>query len=152
VVRRTDPSRCPTGKGAPSGRPNDTSSKTSEWNDCEAAGRIELDLFPATTVLVRATVVDPNGKRWDLATSKFVVGPVETRVFYQFGGRHPDLNHNGVDDYIDIAQGHSKDANGDGVPDEAQPRHGTQLPWWLWWLILIVVIVVIVIRWRRHHP
>jgi hypothetical protein len=35
-------------------------------------------------------------------------------------GRHPDLNKNKVDDYIDILTGRSKDENRDGIPDEVQ--------------------------------
>ncbi len=45
---------------------------------------------------------------------------VESHLYYQIAGRHPDLNRNGIDDFIDIAGGRSKDANGDGVPDEVQ--------------------------------
>jgi hypothetical protein len=95
------------------------SSKPPDVNRCPTAG-VSLDLFPATTLYITATVVDPNAKHWDPAQSKFVVGPVESHLFYQIAGRHPDLNRNGIDDYIDIVQGHSKDTNGDGVPDEAQ--------------------------------
>jgi hypothetical protein len=88
-------------------------------NDCPNAG-FSLDLFPSTTVYVTATVVDLAARHWDRATASFVVGPVESHLFYQFAGQHPDLNRNGVDDCIDIATGVSKDPNHDGVPDEAE--------------------------------
>jgi hypothetical protein len=94
-------------------------SKGPDGNDCPNAG-INVDLFPATTIYITATVVDPNAKHWDPASKSFVVGPVESRLFYQIAGRHPDLNRNGIDDFIDIATGTSKDTNGDGVPDEVQ--------------------------------
>jgi hypothetical protein len=83
---------------------------------------INVDLFPATTAYITATVVDPNAKHWDIKEKKYVTGPVTSHVFLQFAGRHPDLNKNGVDDYIDILTQRSKDANKDGVPDEAQRK------------------------------
>jgi len=49
-----------------------------------------------------------------------VTGPLESHLFYQIAGRHPDLNRNGIDDFVDILNGKSKDTNKDGVPDEAQ--------------------------------
>jgi len=88
-------------------------------NNCPSAG-VNIDLFPATTLYLTATVIDPNAKHWDPAAKTFVTGPVESHLFYQIAGRHPDLNRNGVDDFIDILQGKSKDTNGDGVPDEVQ--------------------------------
>jgi hypothetical protein len=91
-------------------------------NNCPNAG-FNLDLFPSTMVYVTATVVDPAAKHWDPATKTFVVGPVESNLFYQFAGQHPDLNRNGVDDYIDIATGGSKDTNKNGVPDEVERCH-----------------------------
>jgi len=65
-------------------------------------------------------LVDPAAKHWDPATKTFVVGPVASYLFYQFAGQHPDLNRNGVDDYIDIATGVSKDTIKKGVPDEVE--------------------------------
>lgn len=82
-------------------------------------GGINVDLFPATTLYIRATVVDPLAVRWDPGRERYVRG-VESRIYYQVGGRHPDLNRNEVDDAIDIALKTSEDRNGDGVPDEAQ--------------------------------
>jgi hypothetical protein len=83
---------------------------------------ISVDLFPSTTVYLSATVIDPAAKHWDIRAKRYVDGPVTSHAFLQFAGRHPDLNKNRIDDYIDIATGKSKDSNGDGVPDEAQKR------------------------------
>ncbi len=79
-------------------------------------------LFPATTTYVSATVTDPAAKHWDVEKKDYVVGPVSTQIFYQVAGRHPDLNKNGVDDFIDIATGKARDGNKDGVVDSAQLR------------------------------
>lgn len=113
VFQRYDESDCQAGA-----RPGDS---TREPDVARCLPGFRLDLFPATTVFVTATVVDPSAKHWDSVQSRFVVGPVESKLFYQFGGIHPDLNHNGVDDAIDIANGTSRDVNGNGVPDEAEP-------------------------------
>jgi hypothetical protein len=94
-------------------------SKAPDVNLCPTAG-VNIDLFPSTTLYITATVIDPNAKHWDPVQKIFVTGPLESHLFYQIGGRHPDLNRNGIDDFIDILQGTSKDANGDGVPDEVQ--------------------------------
>jgi len=83
---------------------------------------ISVDLFPSTTVYLSATIIDPAAKHWDIRAKRYVDGPVTSHVFLQFAGRHPDLNKNRIDDYIDIATGKSKDSNGDGVPDETQKR------------------------------
>ena len=79
-----------------------------------------LSLFPSTYLYVEAVITDPNVKRWDVERREYVEGPLTTRLFYQFLGIKPDLNRNGVDDVIDIHDGTSKDADGNGVPDEAQ--------------------------------
>jgi hypothetical protein len=44
------------------------------------------DLFPSTTVFVRAELVDPVARHWDPKTKQYVVGPVTTTVFYQIAG------------------------------------------------------------------
>jgi hypothetical protein len=103
----------------PGNTPRD-SVKSPDVNECPNAG-FSLDLFPATIVYVTATIVDPAAQHWDVATKKMVVGPVTSRLFYQVAGRHPDLNRNGIDDYIDIATGISKDPNRTGVPGEVKP-------------------------------
>lgn len=91
-------------------------------NKCPNAG-INIGLFPSTMLYLTATIVDPEAKHWDPVNKQFVVGPVESRLYYQVAGRHPDLNRNGIDDFIDIKTGTSEDLNGDGVPDEAQRCH-----------------------------
>ncbi|MFL5384135.1 MAG: hypothetical protein ACJ8GN_16565 [Longimicrobiaceae bacterium] len=94
-------------------------SDTTEVNEC--VNGIFMDLFPATTVYVVATVVDPRARHWDPGQGRFVVGPVRSRIFYQFAGHHPDLNRNGTDDAIDLFRGTSRDADHNGVPDDAPP-------------------------------
>jgi hypothetical protein len=81
---------------------------------------VNVDLFPATTMYVTCTAVTPNMKHWDRQLKKYVIGDVQTRVYLQVAGRHPDFNRNGIDDTIDISTGRSIDDNRDGVPDEAQ--------------------------------
>lgn len=79
-----------------------------------------VTLFPATSLLLTATVTDPAAKHWDRRAKAYVTGPVITRIFYQIAGRHPDLDRNGIDDYIDIATKKAEDRNGDGVIDRVQ--------------------------------
>jgi hypothetical protein len=85
-------------------------------------GGINVSLFPSTTAYIAATVVDPNAKHWDFKEKRYVTGPVTSHAFLQFAGRHPDLNKNGVDDFIDIMKDRSQDKNRDGVLDEFQKR------------------------------
>jgi hypothetical protein len=44
------------------------------------------DLFPATTVYVVATFEEPNVKHYDLTRKAYAVGPVTSKLFYQFSG------------------------------------------------------------------
>jgi hypothetical protein len=88
------------------------------------AGGFMIDLFPATTMYITATVVDPHGQRWDPSRKRFVTGAIESRLFYQIAGRRPDLNRNGIDDLIDIQTGKSSDRRGIGVPDDAHSLSG----------------------------
>ena len=44
------------------------------------------DPFPSATVYVVATFVDPVAEHWDPKAQKVVVGPVTSKVFYQFAG------------------------------------------------------------------
>lgn len=90
------------------------------------AGGFMIDLFPATTMYITATIVDPHGQRWDPSKKRFVTGPIESRLFYQIAGRRPDLNRNGIDDLIDIRTGKSSDRRAIGVPDDARPLGGNQ--------------------------
>jgi hypothetical protein len=73
-----------------------------------------------------ATIVDPGGQVWNPSEQRLVTGPVESRLYYQIAGRHPDLNRNGIDDVIDIRSGKSTDRRGIGVPDDARPLGGNQ--------------------------
>ncbi len=50
---------------------------------CAGAQR---DLFPSTTVYIVATFVDPNAKHYDPQTKAYVVGPLTSKVYYQFAG------------------------------------------------------------------
>jgi hypothetical protein len=106
-----------------------------------------VDLFPSTTVYLTATVVDPNAVHWDPAQNRMVTGPLESKLFYQFGGIHPDLNKNGVDDFLDIQRGTSVDRNNDGVPDDAVSM---KFPWW--WLLLFILILLTILWFYRHRP
>lgn len=81
-----------------------------------------MDLFPATTVYVTGTVVDPDAKYYDYRSQQYVNGPLTTHVFLQFVGRHPDLDKNSRDDSVDILTKRVKDENRDGVPDAAQRK------------------------------
>lgn len=112
----------------------------------ECVNGTNVDLFPATAVYLTATVLDPSAEHWDPAQNKMVTGPVESKLFYQFGGIHPDLNRNGIDDFLDIQRGTSVDRNNDGVPDDAVSR---KLPWW--WLLLAILIVLTILWYYRHR-
>jgi len=81
---------------------------------------INVGLFPSTSVYLTASVTDPRVRHWDARAKRYVTGPVTSHAFLQFVGRHPDLNRNGQDDYIDILTEKSLDGNRDGVPDEMQ--------------------------------
>ena len=58
------------------------------WPDYEGpvcAGE-QFDPFPSAVVYVVATFVDPNAKHYDSAKKGYAVGPVTSRVYYQFAG------------------------------------------------------------------
>ena len=81
-----------------------------------------VSLFPATTYLITADVITGPTRAFDRRRKRFVRKRLVSRIYYQVGGIHPDLNKNRVDDAIDIEFGDSDDDNEDGVPDEAQRR------------------------------
>lgn len=81
-----------------------------------------LSLFPATRVYITATVIEPDVKHWDPSRRQYVMGPQETRIYFQTAGLVPDLNKNGTDDLLDIRYGESKDRNDNGIPDEVERR------------------------------
>jgi hypothetical protein len=111
ILERIDPATCDL-----------TDNRNSKPDAKSCKGGINIDLFPATTLYLTATVLQPSVRHWDRKLRRYVTGPVRRKLFLQFGGRHPDLNRNRRDDAVDIATGRSKDANRDGVPDEAQRR------------------------------
>jgi hypothetical protein len=49
------------------------------------AGTIR-DPFPSATIYLTATVVDPKVKHFDRKLKKYVVGPVTSKLYYQFAG------------------------------------------------------------------
>ena len=106
-----------------------------------------LSLFPATSVYVTATIVDPDARYFDRTTGSYVNGPLESKVFYQFVGIAPDLNDNGVDDLIDIREGTSVDENENGVIDEAEPERQPDDPVLPWWVYLIGLVLILIILW-----
>jgi len=81
-----------------------------------------LSLFPGTYTYVIATVVDPKARYWDPKQQEFLTGPRQNILYFQLAGIVPDLNHNGVDDLIDIRTGTSRDEDRNGVPDEVKPE------------------------------
>lgn len=81
-------------------------------------------LFPATSVLLKVGFTEPKARQWDRRRERYVNGPLRTEVRYQLAGQHPDLDGNGIDDFIDIAVGGAEDKNRDGVPDRAQRAFG----------------------------
>jgi hypothetical protein len=46
----------------------------------------QRDPFPSTTVYIIATFEDPNALHFDPVSKTFVVGPVISKVYYQFAG------------------------------------------------------------------
>jgi hypothetical protein len=103
-----------------------TSGAADRWGKepdvAKAGSGVSVDLFPATTVYVTATIVDPEAKYWDPEKKSYVTGPLESRLYYQMAGRHPDLNKNGIDDYVEIATGKVKDTKVRGVPDDVETK------------------------------
>jgi hypothetical protein len=58
------------------------------WPDYEGpicAGE-QFDPFPSAVVYAIATFIDPNAKHYDLVKKDYVVGPVTSKVYYQFAG------------------------------------------------------------------
>jgi hypothetical protein len=90
--------------------------------DAPCKAGFNASLFPSTTFLITADAVSAPSRVFDARRKKFVRKSLTSRIYYQVGGIHPDLNRNRVDDAIDIEFGDSEDDNEDGVPDEAQKR------------------------------
>jgi hypothetical protein len=89
-------------------------------DDAPCAGGFNASLFPATTFLITADAVSAPTRVFDRRRKQFVRKSLTSRIYYQVGGVHPDLNRNGVDDAIDIEFGDSEDEDEDGVPDDAK--------------------------------
>ena len=106
-----------------------------------------LSLFPATSIYITATVVQPNARHYDRELDEFVTGPVESKIFYQFAGIVPDLNKNGIDDLIDIREGTEKDINGNGVIDGFEPGEEDQdeKPDSILWIFIIVIMILVIL-------
>lgn len=135
-----DPSDCKRGLKVPEG-PADARIGDIEYCPKGTA----LSLFPATSVYVTATIVDPDARFWDPEVGQFVEGPLETKLFYQFAGTVPDLNENGTDDLIDIRTGTSIDSDGNGVPDEAQPEQEGPKKDLTGLIILLVILLILLV-------
>jgi hypothetical protein len=50
---------------------------------CAGAQR---DPFPSATVYIIASFVDPNAMHFDPVSNRYIIGPVTSKVFYQFAG------------------------------------------------------------------
>ena len=80
-------------RGAPksvqSGAPGSDRPQAPDDEGPICAGTIR-DPFPSTTIYITATVVDPKAKHFDRKRREYVVGPVTSKLYYQFAGRrHP---------------------------------------------------------------
>lgn len=82
----------PTASGKPAGRSRSNDSRqTPDYEGPICAGS-SRDPFPSTTVYVIATFIDPKAEHYDPQQQRIVVGPVTSKVFYQFSGvREPRL-------------------------------------------------------------
>jgi hypothetical protein len=90
--------------------------------DAPCKAGFNASLFPSTTFLVTADAVMAPSRVFDPKRKRFVRKALTSRIYYQVGGIHPDLNRNRVDDAIDIEFGDSEDDDEDGVPDDAKRR------------------------------
>jgi hypothetical protein len=57
---------------------------------------LQIDLFPATSVFIKATVVDPKARYWDRTKKKYVTGPLASHLFYQIAGRRLTIQQRGL--------------------------------------------------------
>lgn len=62
---------------------------------------IQADLFPATSVYIKATVVDPKARYWDRRKKKYVTGPLASHLFYQIAGRRLSLEKRGLTEIVE---------------------------------------------------
>jgi hypothetical protein len=89
VYKLGDPNVYDCSRGVPKVNPPRTnpgdSEKIPDFDGPICAGSAR-DPFPSTTVYMIATFVDPKAKHYDRKTRKYVVGPVTSKVYYQFAG------------------------------------------------------------------
>jgi hypothetical protein len=71
------------GHGAPAGTGDSSRAPDNEGPTCAGTQR---DPFPSTTVYIIASFVDPSAKHYDPAKKRYVVGPVTSKLYYQFAG------------------------------------------------------------------
>jgi hypothetical protein len=80
-------------KPLPNGTQDSTFSPDDEAPICAGSVR---DPFPSATVYVIATFVDPNVRHYDPTTNAYVIGPVTSKLYYQFAGiRQLPAEHKG---------------------------------------------------------
>ena len=100
-----------------------------EANDSPAPGDVDApscvpgfntSLFPATTWMITADAVSAPTRVFDKRRKRFVRKRLVSKIWYQVGGIHPDLNRNKIDDAVDIEFLDSEDDDEDGVPDDAK--------------------------------
>jgi hypothetical protein len=81
-------------QGVPIGTPvkADPAVQSNTDNQMPICAGAQRDPFPSAVVHVVATFVDPMAQHYDPAKGSYVVGPVMSKVYYQFAGiRHlPD--------------------------------------------------------------
>ncbi len=68
---------------APGGARDSIGKPDGEGPICAGSQR---DPFPSTTVYIVATFVDPSVKHYDPSKKGYVVGPVTSKLYYQFAG------------------------------------------------------------------
>ncbi len=90
---------------------------TGEQDVAKCTPGMTASLFPSTSTYIVATVTDPAAKYWDAVKKEYLTGPLSSRVYYQFQGRHPDLNRNSIDDFVEMAQNAKLDRDNNGVID-----------------------------------
>jgi hypothetical protein len=61
-------------------------SKNIPDNDGPICAARVRDPFPSATVYIIATFVDPKAKHWDPKAKRYVIGPVRSKLYYQFAG------------------------------------------------------------------
>ncbi|HEX7183657.1 MAG TPA: hypothetical protein VF756_17620 [Thermoanaerobaculia bacterium] len=88
TLRVGDPGVYDCSRGVPTGGGTTAPRNDHPFNDYEGpiCAGTSRDPFPSTTVYVIATFVDPQAEHWNPEKGAMVIGPVTTKVFYQFAG------------------------------------------------------------------